>query len=160
VTEEINAQNTVEVLGLAREKATKLLGKNESTNVMMDPGTENNNQKVLQFISSRNLIRTLARVDIHYSNSMIERLFNSLKNNYLYHQGIHTIEDLTRKANFYFNQHNQVIPLALHHGGRPAEVFLSSWNEVELNALQDKKSLALMARKTKNLEPACSACPL
>jgi putative transposase len=159
VTEEINAQNTIHVLGLAGEKATKLLGKNESTNVMMDPGTENNNQDVFRFISSKNLTRTLAQVDVHYSNSMIERLFHSLKNNYLYHQGIHTIEDLTRKANFYFNQHNQVIPLALHHGGIPGEVFVSSWNESEQTLLQANRIQAFLARKAKNKEPACASCP-
>ena len=159
VTEEINAQNTVEVLGLARQKATKLLGKDDSSNVMMDPGTENKNQEVLRFISSKNLTRTLARVDVHYSNSMIERLFHSLKNNYLYHQGIHTIEDLKRKANFYFNQHNHVIPLALLHGGRPAEVFVSSWNESERALLQTNRMQAFLARKMKNKEPACVTCP-
>jgi putative transposase len=160
VTDEINAKNTVESLRLAAQKAKDLLSENSSTNVMMDPGTENRNASVLRFISSRNLVRVLARVDIHYSNSMIERLFHSLKNNFLYHQGINTIEDLTRKADFYFKQHNYVIPLAAHRGGRPAEVFVSSWNEAELNELHAKKALALVARKTKNLEPACNACPL
>jgi hypothetical protein len=126
----------------------------------MDPGVENTNKNVLKFISSKNLVRVLARVDVHYSNSMIERLFFSLKNNYLYHQGIHTIEDLARKADFYFKQHNDVIPLATHRGGRPVEVFVSSWSESMLNDLQAQKDLALMARKKKNLEPACSSCPL
>ncbi len=90
---------------------------------------------------------------------MIERLFHSLKNNFLYHQGIHTIEDLTRKADFYFRQHNDMIPLATHRGGTPSEVFVSSWNETTLNELQAKKAIALATRKAKNLEPACSACP-
>ena len=81
VTDEINAQNTVETLNLAKKKAAELLDTKDPVNVMMDPGTENNNGKVLQFISSKNLLRALARVDIHYSNSMIESLFRMLKNN-------------------------------------------------------------------------------
>ena len=65
-----------------------------------------------------------------------------------------------RKADFYFKQHNEVIPLAVHSGGRPAEVFVSSWNEAQLTELQDRKVLALMARKKKNLELACDSCPV
>ncbi|MGZ3744856.1 MAG: DDE-type integrase/transposase/recombinase [Pseudobdellovibrionaceae bacterium] len=159
VTEEVNARNTVETLALAKIRATELLESEESTNVMMDPGTENNNKNVLQFTTSRNLVRTLARVDIHYSNSMVESLFRMLKNNYLYHQGINNIGDLIRKADFYFRQHNNVIPLAVHRGGTPAEVFLSSWGEAERGSLQVNKLEALTARKKKNLQPSCGICP-
>jgi transposase InsO family protein len=160
VTDKINAENTIETLNMAKTKCEKLLMEAPTTTVMMDPGTENKNEKVLQFISSKNLVRMLAQVDIHYSNSMIERLFHSLKNNFLYHQGIHTIDDLTKKANFYFTQHNDVIPLAAHRGGTPSEVFKSSWNDAELIKLQTSREQAFMARKKKNLEPACQACPL
>jgi hypothetical protein len=90
---------------------------------------------------------------------MIESLFRMLKNNYLYHQGINGIEDLVRKAAFYFHQHNYVIPLASQKGGRPAEVYVSSWGEVERNELQANKAAALMARKKKNLVPPCEICP-
>jgi transposase InsO family protein len=161
VTETVNAQNTIETLNLAKIKATELLSSSSinSTQVMMDPGTENKNGKVLQFIASQNLIRTLARVDVHYSNSMIESLFRMLKNNYLYHQGIHTLEDLTRKAEFYFREHNHVIPLATHKGGRPAEVFLSSWGETEKNELSANKLEAVLSRRKKNLAPSCGICP-
>ncbi len=82
---------------------------------MMDPGKENDNHKVLNFILSKNLKRVLAQVDVHYSNSMIEAIFRILKNNFLYHQGINSIEDHTRKAKFYFNQHNNVISLQIHN---------------------------------------------
>ena len=159
VTNEINAQNTVETLVLAKQTAAELLNSEETTSVMMDPGTENNNKKVLRFISSKNLVRTLARVDVHYSNSMIESLFRMLKNNYLYHQGIHSIEDLTRKAAFYFKQHNQVVPMALHKGATPVEIFNSSWGEAQKYMLSLAKEAALIARKKKNMVPACETCP-
>jgi hypothetical protein len=160
VTEEINAQNTVETLSLAREKASALLNAEMTSNVMMDPGTENNNGKVLQFITSKNLLRTLAQVDIHYSNSMVEGLFHGFKNKYLYHQKVKGIEDLTRKTNFYFRQHNEVVPLAVHKGGRPREVFLSAWNEATRHELEANKANAFLARKKKNLAPPCSTCPI
>ena len=160
VTEEVNAKNSVETLALAKQRAAELIETTAPVNVMMDPGTENNNGKVLQFVSSKNLIRTLARVDVHYSNSMIESLFRMLKNNYLYHQGIHTIEDLTRKADFYFREHNHVIPLASHRGARPAEVFLSAWGEAQQAELRANKAAALKARKATNLAPPCKVCPV
>ncbi len=159
VTDEINANNTVETLALARKKSEELLSSTESTKVMMDPGSENKNGNVLKFINSKNLSRLLARVDIHYSNSMIECLFRMFKNNYLYHQGIKTIEDLTRKSTFYFREHNDVIPLALHNGGRPSEIYRSAWNERSSNELQEQNRAALVARKMKNLGPVCGICP-
>jgi hypothetical protein len=58
----------VETLSLARRKASALLNEEVISNVMMDPGCENKNSQVFQFITSRNLLRTLAQVDIHYSN--------------------------------------------------------------------------------------------
>ncbi len=160
VTEEINAQNTVETIELAKRNAEKVLALTETATVMMDPGAENKNGKVLKFITSKNLKRLLARVDVHYSNSMIECLFRLFKNNYLYHQGIHTIEDLTRKAAFYFRQHNEVIPIAVHNGGRPLEVYSSSWGSEDLDELSAKKALALAARKKQNTQPPCSNCSI
>ena len=158
-TDKINAENTIETIALARTKVASLLNTDAAANVMMDPGTENRNDNVLRFISSKNLTRTLAQVDIHYSNSMIERLFYSLKNNYLYRQDLKGIEDLSRKADFYFGQHNNVIPLALHRGGTPAEVFRASWNDEEQAKLEENKKLALVMRRKKNLSPPCEACP-
>ncbi len=158
VTEEINAQNTVETIALAKKKAIQLLGNPTLTTVMMDPGKENNNGKVLQFVTSKNLRRCLAQVDIHYSNSMIESLFRMLKNNYLYHQGINTIQDLTRKASFYLRQHNEVIPLATHKGGRPAEVYTSKWSEQQHEELKTLKTAALKQRRARNLQPPCFDC--
>jgi len=160
VTESINAIHTIETITLAKKRSSELLGQTDSTNVMMDSGTENNNGKVLQFISSKNLKRILARVEIHYSNSMIESLFRMLKNNYLYHQGINTIDDLIRKAGFYFRQHNDVIPLAIHKGGRPAEVYLSSWCENDRKDLKTSKAEAFADRKNKNIQPPCESCEI
>jgi transposase InsO family protein len=86
--------------------------------LLTDPRSKKNNRAVTQFTVSRNMQRVLARVEVHYSNSMIESLFRMLKNNYLYHQDIRNIEDLERKARFYFTQHNEVIPQATLKGLR------------------------------------------
>ena len=159
VTDKINAENTIESIKLAHQKASALLDTNASTEVMMDPGKENDNHQVKNFISSKNLKRVLAQVDIHFSNSMVERLFHSLKNNFLYHQNINGIEDLTRKANFYFSQHNNFIPLAIHRGGTPAEIYQSKWNAEEELKLKEGRDVALQIRKQKNMSQ-CEKCPI
>ncbi len=160
VTNDVTAQGTVETLKLARQKASELLGTDITTDVMMDPGKENNNGKVTQFITSSNLRRVLAQVDMHFSNSMIESLFHSLKNRFLYHQKVKSSDDLLRKANFYFRQHNELVPLAVHKGGIPIEVFKSQWADPERAKLQENKKSAFLARKAKNQQPPCASCPI
>jgi transposase InsO family protein len=159
VTESIGAQETIEVLRLAKKYASELLNPSSSSNVIMDPGSENNNHSVLSYITSNNLVRTLARVDVRYSNSMIESLFRQLKNNYLYHQGIRTIQDLERKVAYYLNQHNKIIPLRLHEGGTPEEIYRSKWSDEMRAELRKLRLEALEQRRVKNRAPACDACP-
>lgn len=159
VTDTIDAKTTVDTLTMARQKANTLLNTYSIASVMMDPGKENRNDQVKRFITSRNLTRIIAQTDIHYSNSMIEGLFHGLKNRYLYHQKIKNIDDLNRKANFYFKQHNEVVPLSVLKGGRPYEVFKSQWDEPQKKELQLNKERAFQTRKQRNLEPPCSVCP-
>ncbi len=158
VTDLISAQSTIETLNLARTNATQISKELGQPKIMMDPGTENNNELVTRFISSRNFLRILARVEVHYSNSMIERLFRGLKSNYLYHQNIRNIEDLKRKANFYFIQHNNVVPLANLDGGTPVEVYKGRWTDLAKQELADEKTLAFLMRRSENLKPDCGFC--
>lgn len=160
VTDRVNAENTIETLKLAHRKASEMLTGSKSTTVMMDPGKENDNSSVESFISSNNLIRLLAQVDIHYSNSMIERLFHSLKNNFLYFQDLRGPVDLERKANFYFSEHNNVIPMQVHKGGTPKEIFLSTWDEKKLAELAENKTQAILTRRKKNQATTCEGCIL
>ncbi|RYZ82800.1 MAG: transposase, partial [Proteobacteria bacterium] len=160
VTKEINAENTVTTLKLAKQNAAKIVKQSVKPTVMMDPGTENANFRVLNFLSSKNLSRLLAQVDVRYSNSMIESLFRMFKNNYFYHQRIDGIDDLVRKAYFYFTQHNNFIPLAVHQGGRPCEIYTSTWNHDARNRLDKQKLDAKDERKKRNLSPACVSCPI
>src|SRR5262249_23494936 len=123
VSDSIGAAGTVEVLAQARKNA----GDMNKTMVLTDPGIENNNHAVERFTISQNMQRVLARVEVHYSNSMIESLFRMLKNNFLCHQDIRNIQDLERKARFYFTQHNEVIPQAVLKGATPKESYRRLW---------------------------------
>lgn len=159
VTDSISAASTVETIRIARENAAKMTSIDNSTQIMMDPGSENNNEAVAHFIASKNMLRILARVEVHYSNSMIESLFRGLKNNYLYHQGIRTIEDLARKAAYYFSQHNNIIPQASLQGGIPMEVYRGAWNDLAKRALEEARGDARQRRRAENMVTACQPCP-
>lgn len=156
VSDSISAAGTVAVLALAKKDACEM---GELITVLTDPGTENNNRLVERYTLSQNMQRMLARVEVHYSNSMIESLFRMLKNNFLYHQNIRNIEDLERKARFYFNQHNQVVPQAVLRGATPHEFYRRLWTTQNEDELKTKRAEAVAARKANNLAPPCDRCP-
>ncbi len=74
-------------------------------------------------------------------------------------QGIHSIEDLERKAKYYFQQHNEVIPLDVHNGGIPLEVLRSSWNDELRAMIENQKQQAIILKKQKTQGPSCGVCP-
>ncbi len=158
VTEQISAQNTIDTLAEAKKKAVDLINSKVISQVIMDPGSENDNQGVAKFLGSQNLKRVLARVDVHFSNSMVERLFHSLKNNFLYHQKIRSLRDLQRKADFYFSQHNEVVPMAVLSGGTPLEVYASNWTTEKKRQLERSHQQAILKRKLLNRIPGCGTC--
>jgi putative transposase len=155
VSDFIGADGTIELLTHARKNAATM----EKIVVLTDPGSENNNHAVTEFTVSRNMQRVLARVEVHYSNSMIESLFRMLKNNFLYHQDIRNIQDLERKARFYFTQHYEVIPQAVLAGATPVEFYRRLWTEKNESRLKSQRAEAVIARRAKNLSPPCHLCP-
>jgi len=149
--------NTALNIAKAREKALEL-GLTNKTTIMMDGGGENNNDIVDQIIYKRNLQRLIAKVDIHYSNSIIEALFRSLKHNFLFHQLPKTPRALKRKVNFYFNQHNDVIPHNAHKGATPREKILNQWSIKNEIFLKTKRQEALQKRRSLPVRKTCRQC--
>lgn len=118
----------IKTSGLLQE-ALKVAFRNRPTevpNVFVDGGFENINEHVEKLIDEGTVERTIAQVDVNFSNSMVEALFKSLKNNYLYHRRINTLAELTEHVRFYFQQHNEVIPHVSLNGATPKEVFEKS----------------------------------
>jgi len=62
----------------------------------MDSGSENKATVVSRLLSGYNINRVLAKVDVRYSNSMIEAFFRSLKSNFLRHKSIKNKKHLKR----------------------------------------------------------------
>ena len=72
VADKGNGLNTVEVLKAALDRLDTPV---ESVEVMVDGGSENFNERVDALFGASVLERVLARVDVIYSNSMIEAFY-------------------------------------------------------------------------------------
>lgn len=157
VTSEIGDLSTVGLLEKAKAHAIDL-GSLPETKVIMDGGPENDNTRVLNFTTSKSLTRLIARVDIHFSNSMAESLFRSLKSNFLNTEEIRSKSDVENKVNFYFNEHNDNIPKAVFKGATPKEIYLNLWNSGRIEELKAGLQLAMENRKKVYHERSCVAC--
>lgn len=157
VSTEINAMNTVELIKMAKQKACELGNKNLPV-IISDGGGENDNYKVLNFINSKNIKRMIARVDIHFSNSMVESLFRMLKSNFLRHESLRNFHDVERKIDFFFTEHNEVIPRYRFKGATPKERFLNSWSDENFNKLKAGLLAAAEKRKNDYKQQSCRVC--
>jgi len=154
---DISALNTVELIRKAKERAVAL-GKRNNPTLMSDAGTENVNSQVLNFITSKSITRMIARVDIHFSNSMVESLFRMLKSNFLKAETLRSQHDVERKIDFFFTQHNEVIPRHQFDGATPLEKYLNTWTQENIQKLQEGMIKAAEKRVREYQEMSCSAC--
>lgn len=157
VTTEIGGISTVNLLDQAR-KCVLEIGLSGESKVMMDGGPENNNHKVLQFITSKSLTRLLARVDVHYSNSMVESLFRGLKSNFLNSEELKSKSDVEQKVNFYFSEYNDKIPRPQFNGATPREKILNLWSDLDTKKLKESMMRAQANRKKVFRSRTCRAC--
>ncbi len=148
ISESINATNTVETI----RDALKI---KKSDSLMMDAGTENTNNEVAQVLLHENIKRIISKRDVKWSNSIVEALFRSLKNNYLYLKVCKTIEELKRRVNFYLNQHNSVIPHSSFDGATPFELYSKKWTLSMAINLTANISKAVGQRISQNQRSLC-----
>jgi hypothetical protein len=83
VTQSYGGANTKVLIEKALEVANRLCGNVNIPNLFTDDGTENQNRDVDALIEAGRIIRTIAQIDVEFSNSMIEALFRSLKHRWL-----------------------------------------------------------------------------
>ena len=148
ITSSIGALSTVDTIKKAQETITQMTS---DCSLMMDAGTENRNTLVDKFLISKNIKRVIAKIDLKFSNSMVESLFRSLKNNYLYHQNITDPEKFKRKVDYYFQQHNECIPHSAFKGGTPKEVYMHLWSMQKEEFLKEKIKERLIIRRKENI---------
>ncbi len=142
---------------LLRETAQQLCGGAQETTVVADAGSENVNSEVDDVLDEQGLRRTLAQVDVTFSNSMIEAFWRSLKHSWLYLHSLESIDSLRRLVDFYVKQHNEVMPHAAFHGQTPNEMFYETGGVVVVQ-LAAARNRAREERIRTNRAAACSVC--
>tara|TARA_R110002072_G_scaffold276051_1_gene437273 strand:+ start:1155 stop:2426 length:1272 start_codon:yes stop_codon:yes gene_type:complete len=149
------AHNTFSLLKGAKAK----LSKSSSTEVYMDSGTENKNKTVDKVFYGKNLKRVYAKVDVKYSNSMVESFFRSIKNNHIYKHSFENAEKLKKEIGFYINEHNHFIPHNAFDFQTPEEIYKGSWSDEKTANLKREQLEARKKRKEHNLRfQACESC--
>lgn len=148
---------TRELLTTALSKA-KELGLRVVPNVFCDSGSENINADVDSMISAGQILRTIAQIDVEFSNSMIEALFLRLKHRYLFTFPLTNFEALEKGAEFFFTESNTVIPHSALGGATPEEIISGKWNEEKIEELKNQIKTARILRRRINLALKCPVC--
>ena len=108
---------------------------------------------------TENLIRrTVAQIDIEFSNSMIEMLFHRLKHRFLFTIPLTNIAVLSKAAEFFLTQSNDKIPQAALRGATPLEMITGRWGDAELERFSDKNIEAKKLGCETNKAQRCRPC--
>ena len=157
VSSVISSFNTKDLLNTALIKATTL-NTTLIPEVYMDSGIENINDLVDDLVNTGRITRTIAQIDIEHSNSMVEALFRSAKNNYLYMQLLPTLEVLEKHVDFYFKEHNEVLPYNAFQGATPLEMYMGKWSTEQTDQLSEKQAEARRKRIEYHQNLKCHIC--
>lgn len=131
----------------------------QSLQLYMDSGSENKNHVVSKLLLGFNISRVLAKIDVKYSNSVVEAVFRSLKSNFLRRQTIKNKRHLKCLISFYIKEYNYSIPHNTFEYATPAEIFNNTWSKEKIKTINSYKLTALQNRKEANLKPIdCSVC--
>lgn len=161
VTTNKGSAQTVLNLKNALKNMEKLNQGNTEIEIYMDPGSENTAKEVTNFIREGPLKRILARIDVRFSNSMIESVFRKLKHDYLKYCVIKTKKDLIQHVKFYFNEACNKVPLKALNGGIPIEVYTGKWTADDIEKLKIAHQEKLEERIELNMEDRkldCGQC--
>jgi hypothetical protein len=125
--------------------------------VMADAGVENRNRSVDELVESGLLRRVIAMAELHFSNSMIEAWWRTLKHQWLY---LHCLDDFSKLeplVRFYVAQHNSVLPHSAFKGETPDEMYFGTGGTLA-GQLQAQRVIARKARLDANRAASCPQC--
>jgi hypothetical protein len=83
-----------------------------------------------------------------------------LKLNFLKRETLRSLHDVERKIDFFFTEHNEIIPRYQFAGATPREKFLNTWTEANLQKLRDEMRAAAQKRIQNYKEISCGACKI
>jgi putative transposase len=125
--------------------------------LLADAGVENKNKAVDALIASGLLTRLVAQTEIHFSNSMIEAWWRSLKHQWLFLHQLDSIARVRSLIEFYVAEHNTRLPHRAFDGQSPDEMYFGTGSHVP-DALADARAVARQARLASNRAQQCAAC--
>lgn len=155
VTERMDPRSTCAILA---EAAKRLDDAAASTAVYMDSGVENVNHQVDAVLEEWPLERILARVDVTWSNSMIEAWWRSLRHQWLYLNTLDSVATVRRLVRFYVREHNSVMPHSAFDGQTPDEMYFGRGETVP-DELAKARAAARVRRLAENRASRCERCP-
>jgi transposase InsO family protein len=132
---------------------------NTVPNVIVDSGTENLNRQVDQLIQSGIIKRTIAQLDISFSNSMIESFFRTIKHRWLFMLSLDDLASVRKHVGVFIEDYNTLIPHSALRGATPLEMYLGLWLPAQMDDLQHAEERAREERRIANLSSACGFCP-
>ncbi len=148
-----------ELLLKALRRAVELNPLQGPVKFICDSGTENVNRFVDELIEQGRVIREIAQLEIDFSNSLIERFFQSLKHNYLFQRDLTNATALETHAGFYIREHNEVMPHSAFKGATPEEVYLGGWVGMIGDSIRKEAEVARGGRIAYHRSlVACQAC--
>jgi len=127
--------------------------------LLADAGTENFNGAVDELVRSGLLHRVLARIDITYSNSLIESWWRVLKHQWLYLNTLDTVSAVEKLVRFYVHEHNTRLPHSAFQGQTPDEIYFQNGDHIP-RQLEAARQQARQARAEANRKRDCEACVL
>ena len=137
-------------------KSKKIKSKN--LRLIVDGGGENKNHKVKKLENDGHFKKQVAQFEISFSNSMVEALFRSIKNNYLYSQQIKNSKSLRKHVDFWLGEHNDRIPHTAFKGETPFEKFNQIWNKEQEVRILLRQEDAIKLRIKHNQQVFCQLC--
>ena len=146
-----------ELLQKAVSKAQEL-GLKLIPEVYVDSGVENLNDEVDGLVSSSLIKRTVAQIDIEFSNSMIEMLFHRMKHRYLFTIPLTNFEALEKGVDFFLNESNTRIPHSALKGATPEEAISGKWTAEKIAEIGVAVGTARQKRIHSNQSLRCKPC--
>ncbi|RPH40488.1 MAG: transposase [Burkholderiales bacterium] len=139
VTQTYGGASTKALIEKALEVANRVSAKVVVPNLFADDGTENQNKDVDSLVKAGKIIRTIAQIDVEFSNSMIEAVCRAVAE--------------------YLTDHNNRIPHYALGGAVPLEVFSGTWTQKSQLLLAEASTTATLQRIEFNRTQKCGLCP-
>lgn len=137
---------------------SKELGISIVPEVFVDSGTENLNYHVDELVANGQITRTIAQIEIDFSNSMVEALFSRLKHNYLYLKNLSSIGVVQQHVDKYLIDSNENMPQPVLNGATPLEMITGKWTIEYQSKLIQQTNSARIKRKHENKSSQCKIC--